>query len=875
MKQRKPVRRTVTGAVILTCLAVAPPLPAQQPQLTNPVLYVTQVKPSRPHRTVTSIEGSHLASADAAPRGGDLMILYPNRTQKNLTRIAGYGVDSPYQTGNAIAVRDPHVHWSGTRALFSMVVGGAFNPEPDAYHWQLYEITGLGAAETPVITIVPGQPADFNNIQPAYLSDGGIVFVSDRTRDGTKHLYPAIDEQGSAPANTGLWKLRDGALTLLEHSPSGSFEPMVDSYGRILFSRWDHLQRDSRTTAGVVTPSGAFDYASELPGAARTAGQFVDRFPEPLQSASDPLGLTFDLFMPWTVQQDGSDLVTLNHVGRHEFGIAFNRSRNDSNLADFTPSGVLPPNAGTGAPTRASSFLQISEHPFTKGRYLATDSVLTAISAGRLVMFNGQPTIPVNNMVPQVNSNTGFARDASWLADGKLIGSFIPGPPIQSTYGGDTGGGAIILPPLPPDQVPDGPSRIRLANSSIMLSNGVELTQGTPVTRTNYAPGGAATTYTGLLWELQPVEVRSRPQPPVVYEAAIPAPEASMFLAARVSPSKLKSWMSERNLALLSCRNVTSRDSADRQQPFNLRIPGGVSSSSGSGPVYDVTRVQFFQADYVRGYGLTDSPGDAPDPGRRALPVPLHEGYISAPPARNPDSSVQIAADGSMAAFVPAQRGVSWQLVTDNGDPVVRERYWLSFKAGEVRTCTSCHGVNQTDQLGRTVSTNAPAALQNLLAYWKSESPEERDATHYQVWSEMSAPAAAEPQADTDGDGHSNLAEYAYGSDPLTLPSTASVAVPLSAFVAREGAHRYPVVRFTCNTAANSRMVLESSGDLTNWTLAATTHSSGSCVPEPGYTSATRAIFAQVPNLVEYEVRGSAPLTAGTPRYFRMRVTAL
>ena len=55
-------------------------------------------------------------------------------------------------------------------------------------------------------------------------------------------------------------------------------------------------------------------------------------------------------------------------------------------------------------------------------------------------------------------------------------------------------------------------------------------------------------------------------------------------------------------MALVVSRNVTLRDDADKQQPFNLRVPGGVSSQGASGKMYDVTHLQFFQANQVRGY---------------------------------------------------------------------------------------------------------------------------------------------------------------------------------------------------------------------------------------------------------------------------------
>lgn len=67
-----------------------------------------------------------------------------------------------------------------------------------------------------------------------------------------------------------------------------------------------------------------------------------------------------------------------------------------------------------------------------------------------------------------------------------------------------------------------------------------------------------------------------------------------------------------------------------------------------------------------------------------------------------------IAPDGSIAAFVPARRALSWQTTDPAGTPVVRERYWLTFQPGEIRTCFACHGINTTDQANRPAPTNSP-----------------------------------------------------------------------------------------------------------------------------------------------------------------------
>jgi hypothetical protein len=61
---------------------------------------------------------------------------------------------------------------------------------------------------------------------------------------------------------------------------------------------------------------------------------------------------------------------------------------------------------------------------------------------------------------------------------------------------------------------------------------------------------------------------------------------------------------------------------------------------------------------------------------------------------------------------------MSWQLTDTNGTGVVRERYWLTFAPGEIRSCTSCHGINLTSQAGQPTPTNTPLALISLLNYW-------------------------------------------------------------------------------------------------------------------------------------------------------------
>jgi hypothetical protein len=96
---------------------------------------------------------------------------------------------------------------------------------------------------------------------------------------------------------------------------------------------------------------------------------------------------------------------------------------------------------------------------------------------------------------------------------------------------------------------------------------------------------------------------------------------------------------------------------------------------------------------------------------------------LLASPSGAPAGSVAVAADGSIAALVPARRALTWQLAAPDGSGVVLERNWVTFQPGEIRTCPACHGVNTMDQAGRPSPENAPEALRLFLTTWKQQNP--------------------------------------------------------------------------------------------------------------------------------------------------------
>jgi hypothetical protein len=836
------------------------------------IMFVTQVPPAKGHNTILSIDGNLLATTEAAPRGGELMMAYHNPsnqapTIKSLTLAAGLGIDGPQQKGsNAIAVRDPHIHFSGTKALVSIAKGAPSTPSEDGslYRWQIYEVTGLGRTETPVFTKVPNQHAEFNNVQPAYLPNGKIVYATDCPVNEQKHLYPALDEDGLGPAGTGLWVLDPTPGTqpkLFTHATSGAAEPFVDSYGRVMFTRWDVLQRDKLATSSTKV---LHDYQTEDPAA--TYGGYSEVFPEPLQSTSTPFGLSFDVFMPWTVNQDGGGLNTLNHLGRHELSLNFPRSGPDAGMVDFT-SNDFTPGSGASSLTRAGSFFQLSEHPTSPGRYVATDVVSTSVSGGRLVHMVVTPTTNPDLVSVTVQSSVGLARDPSWTSRGNLMGSWmqVSSPASGSSYGAPA-------PAVNPDTVPTGTFAVRIAVGNNSLDQGTNLTIPTNRTVVQYV-NGTERTVTGPLHQLQPVEVIPRTVPPTTSTLTTPVdtPEASMYIRNGVSPSGLQTWLQTQNKALMVVRNITTRDAADRQQPFSLQVAnGGVSSLVPGVTAKTVERVQFFQGQYLRAY--SGNAVSAPDAGRRITAREMTAAaMVSNPPANGPDGSVPIAPDGSVAAFVPAGRAMTWQTMDPNHNAVVRERYWLNFKAGELRVCTSCHAVNTLDQTGKPVATNSPEALNTLLAYWKSTNPaSDAQKSSYKVWSELKLHDAtgATAQADDDKDGLTNLQEFVYGSDPLVpnKPTTADVH-PLTAVSASPAGI---TLKFTRNKdATGTEVVAESSSDLTNWQETARVNDAGSTSAQGSTLQETSSASQSNRRLAEYTLTVSAE--SDGPKFFRLR----
>lgn len=698
--------------LLMFCAATASAVPD--------IVFVTQPPHPADFATANATFGNQLAGMDSIPRGGDLYIRYSDGTLKNITRAAGYGVDG-FQGTNAIAVRDPAVHWNGNKIIFSMVIGApAQRYQYNSYRWQLYEVTGIGRNETPQISKVTNQPSTFNNVMPIYGTNDRIIFVSDRPAKDLTHTYPQRDEYESTATNTGLWSLdaASGDLIHLDHAPSGDFNPSLDSFGRVIFTRWDHLQRDQQNRCSNES-YGAFNYSSEASNA-NALDSDLEVYPEArgnCEAGPDDANLnrhSFNHFLPWQMQEDGTQLETINHVGRHELVSYIERSvNNDASVEEFY-----------GQYSRINqnsieNFFQLHEDPREAGSYFGINGPeFRTHASGQIIKMSAPPsktadqisivyvTHPDTSSIMESPSSDhiGFSRDPLPLSDGSLVAAHTFATAEDRNTGSSTQPQALYA------------YRLRVFfQGGTYWRPGTALTSGITKTLSFWSPDELVSYNNTALWELQPREIRVRNRP-TRRTTPLPDPETRVFSELGVDLVEFTQFLRENDLALIVSRNVTTRDALDRQQPSNLKVAGSSTATSrDDGKVYEVAHLQLFQGDLIRGYGGIEDP----EAGRRVIAQTLHSLSDNPANADGPSGSVQVASDGSVAAFVPARRALTYQLTDAQGKGVVRERLWLTFQPGEIRICASCHGVNSRDQSGSSEPLNEPEALRRLLEHWQ------------------------------------------------------------------------------------------------------------------------------------------------------------
>lgn len=163
-------------------------------------------------------------------------------------------------------VKDLNVSFDGTRVVFAMrapdIEGADEEDQPTWNIWE-YDVTdnSLVRLISSDVTAEEGQ-----DIAPAYLPDGRIVFSSTRQRasraillDEGKPQYAALEEERDGPAFVLHVMDEDGDnIDQITFNQSHDLDPLVQDDGTILFSRWDNAGQTANNGFNLyrVNPDG-------------------------------------------------------------------------------------------------------------------------------------------------------------------------------------------------------------------------------------------------------------------------------------------------------------------------------------------------------------------------------------------------------------------------------------------------------------------------------------------------------------------------------------------------------------------------------------------------------------------------------------------
>ncbi len=158
-------------------------------------------------------------------------------------------------------VRDPRVHYDGRRILFSYRKGGT-------HHYNLYTIDADGANLTQLTE------GPWDDVEPCWLPDGGIAFCSTRCK---RYIGCWI-----APSAIIYRCDADGRnMRMLSTSPFSDNTPCVLPDGRILYTRWEYVNRDPVVFHHLWTMNPDGSATAAFLGNMAPGGVFIDARPIP------------------------------------------------------------------------------------------------------------------------------------------------------------------------------------------------------------------------------------------------------------------------------------------------------------------------------------------------------------------------------------------------------------------------------------------------------------------------------------------------------------------------------------------------------------------------------------------------------------------
>jgi len=141
-----------------------------------------------------------------------------------------------------------------------------FDFKPSAREgYRIFEVNVDGTALRQLTAPDPQAPRMTDDMQPCYLPDGGIAFVT------TRPQYGVLCDGGDRLTVTNLWRMDvdGGNMRPLTNSALNEQSPVVLPDGRILYKRWEYVDKAAGNVKGLwaMRPDGSFSvevYGNEV-----------------------------------------------------------------------------------------------------------------------------------------------------------------------------------------------------------------------------------------------------------------------------------------------------------------------------------------------------------------------------------------------------------------------------------------------------------------------------------------------------------------------------------------------------------------------------------------------------------------------------------
>ncbi len=234
--------------------------------------------------------------------------------------------DEDAEPGSLIDIKDLQTSPDGTQLIFALRApardADADSCDPEEPDWDIWLYDRPTDSLSPLLPA--NEAAKGQDVSPAFLPDGRIVFASTRQRRGKailvdegKPQFSALDEDLQLAAfNLHAYDPETQSITQLTFNPSHDLQPQVLPDGRILFIRWDNINAKNHLSLYSIRADGSeLQLIYGYPNNASTNNASTNNSLSLGRFAAQPSGEIIAQWRQRESRQWGGDMVRIDWAG--------------------------------------------------------------------------------------------------------------------------------------------------------------------------------------------------------------------------------------------------------------------------------------------------------------------------------------------------------------------------------------------------------------------------------------------------------------------------------------------------------------------------------------------------------------------------------